>query len=233
MEYYEIIATCHLKKSFKFSKAGEKIGKYISKTMLQDIELSELHEENRFKYYCFDNFYPLEQDKIYKEDRIYIFKLRCLNKEFAEKMKNYLPKTESFDFKVLSVELKRIYRRNIIELYTLTPVVITLDDNKQWVLGDNFSLIEDKIQGNLEKKYNEYFNEKIVPIQNFIQRIEVLNKKAYSLNYKSTKILGNKFRLFINEDEVSQKLAFIAEATGLGEKSSSLGTGFCNAKYLR
>lgn len=40
------------------------------------------------------------------------------------------------------------------------------------------------------------------------------------------RLFGNKFKIVPNEDEVSQKLAFVALACGLGEKQS-YGGGFC------
>jgi len=93
-------------------------------------------------------------------------------------------------------------------------------------------LLQQRLQANLEKKYKGYYKNKLVPEQSFIQMIQVQNSKPISYSYKNIKLLGNKFRIIVNEDSVSQKLAFIAEATGLGEKSSSAGMGFCNANYL-
>ena len=54
-----------------------------------------------------------------------------------------------------------------------------------------------------------------------------------SFFYKNTKLLSNKFKIVPNDDVISQNLAFIAEATGIGEKSSSAGLGYCNAQYLK
>ena len=42
----------------------------------------------------------------------------------------------------------------------------------------------------------------------------------------SFRFFGNKFKIIPNEDEVSQKLAFVALGCGLGEKNS-FGGGFC------
>ena len=53
-------------------------------------------------------------------------------------------------------------------------------------------------------------------------------KKTDNKTKKVTEVrfFGNKFRIVPNEDEVSQKLAFVALACGLGEKNS-FGGGFC------
>ena len=42
--------------------------------------------------------------------------------------------------------------------------------------------------------------------------------------------MGNKLTVLVNGDEASQKLAFMALGTGLLEKNSSNGMGFCIAK---
>jgi len=56
------------------------------------------------------------------------------------------------------------------------------------------------------------------------------NKYPHSIHMKkgnnNVRFFGNKFRIVPNEDEVSQKLAFVALACGLGEKNS-FGGGFC------
>ena len=48
-----------------------------------------------------------------------------------------------------------------------------------------------------------------------------------AVKYKNIKFIGNKFKVWVNEDEKSQKLALIAMACGLGEKNTIVGTGFC------
>ena len=78
--------------------------------------------------------------------------------------------------------------------------------------------------------------------QNFIQLLEIKNKTPQTIEISKVdrvkakkskfRLFGNKFRIVPNEDEVSQKLAFVALACGLGEKSS-FGAGFCVAKGLR
>ena len=46
---------------------------------------------------------------------------------------------------------------------------------------------------------------------------------------QKSRLFGNKFKIIPNEDEVSQKLAFIALGAGLGEKNS-FGAGFVIAR---
>ncbi|MCK4440354.1 MAG: CRISPR-associated protein Cas6, partial [Sulfurovaceae bacterium] len=92
------------------------------------------------------------------------------------------------------------------------------------------------LHDNLEKKYFDFYGEKLLPHQNFIQLLEIKNIKPQTIwttkNGKSFRFFGNKFRIVPHEDEVSQKLAFVALACGLGEKNS-FGGGFCISKGLR
>ncbi len=48
---------------------------------------------------------------------------------------------------------------------------------------------------------------------------------------KEVRLFGNKFKIIPNEDEVSQKLAFVALGAGLGEKNS-FGGGFCSYRNM-
>jgi CRISPR-associated endoribonuclease Cas6 len=104
-----------------------------------------------------------------------------------------------------------------------------------WSLEKSGDIIElqNQLQENLLKKYEEFFGEKLEANQNFIQLLEVKNHKPQSIYFTTTKnelqkkvrLIGNKFRIVPNEDEISQKLAFLSLGVGLGEKSS-YGGGF-------
>jgi CRISPR-associated endoribonuclease Cas6 len=95
--------------------------------------------------------------------------------------------------------------------------------------GDIMKL-QKQLHDNLEKKYVDFYGEKLQGEQNFIQLLEVKNRQPQNIwlskNGKSFRFFGNKFRIVPNEDDVSQKLAFLALSCGLGEKNS-FGGGFC------
>ena len=94
----------------------------------------------------------------------------------------------------------------------------------------------------LEKKYQDFYGESISSEQSFIQLLEIKNRVPQTIqttkrDKKSGKVssfrfFGNKFRIEPNEDEISQKLAFVALACGLGEKNS-FGGGFCLSRGMR
>ena len=229
MQFYELTVTTLLQNDIGFTESGEKIANLISSAMLLDNELAAKHVQRGYKHYVFNNLYPIESDKVYKAGRVYIFKIRTLEESFINKIKILLPTVVNRYFKILAIEYKVHRKRHISELYTITPAVATVD-NRHWMAGDDFLLLQERMQMNLEKKYKAFFGEELKPNQSFIQYIEIINDKPMLYRYKNTSLIANKFRLHINEDEVSQKLAFVALATGILEKNSSAGCGFCSAR---
>ncbi|HCL4546864.1 CRISPR-associated endoribonuclease Cas6 [Clostridium botulinum] len=231
MVYSQVKITAFLKKNIKFTQSGEVIGKIISKAMLLDEELKAMHKNREYKY-VYNNLYPVEKTGIYEEGRVYIFNIRSFNKKFISKIKKLLSKVNSEFMRILAVEENSINQKYITELYTMTPVIVTVN-NKPWLLNDgDLMFFQKRLQDNLEKKYKEIFGQELDTKQSFIQGIEILNEKPMVFQYKGIKLLGNKVKIVVNEDEQSQKLAFIATGMGLGEKGSSVGAGYCHAHYL-
>ncbi|MBD3830019.1 MAG: CRISPR-associated protein Cas6, partial [Arcobacter sp.] len=142
---------------------------------------------------------------------------------------------------VINVEKKDIKQYFIKELYSATPVIVSDRRDSQgkqlfWSLYYNgdISSLQKRLQNNLEKKLKQFYKEEVNDSNSFIQEIELKNEKPQSIYFKTTKnskekivrLIGNKLRIVPNKDEISQKLAFLSLAVGLGEKSS-LGGGFC------
>lgn len=242
MKIYELKCTAFLKQDITYKNSYDILSSYINFSFLGDEELKELHEKKGFKNYSFGNFYPPSKDKIYKNGNTYTFNIRSFNESFIDKLSKLLRENiNNKYFQVVQANKKVINRFFINELITLTPTIVTIkkEDGKYdfWTTkkdGDILKL-QKQLQDNLLKKYEDVFNEKLEPIQNFIQLMELKNHTPQSIYFRkkindkkqiNVRLLGNKFRLLINEDEVSQKLAFTALACSLGEKSS-LGGGFC------
>ena len=230
MHYFELTTTAYLLKNVAFNEVNEKIAQLINKAMLNDEKLAVKHEENKFKNYVFDSLYPREKDKIYKAGKIYVFRIRSLEEDFISKIKQLLHNTTTDYFKVIAGEIKRYEQRAIKEIYTVTPALATIN-NHFWISGDDIMLLQDRIQINLLKKYREFFNVEVQKEDSFIQYIEIKNKKPIAFNYKNIQFIGNKFIIKVNEDDLSQKLAFLALGAGLLEKNATNGMGFCIAKY--
>ncbi len=233
MKFFELTFTVILKMNIRFELSNEQIGKIINKAFLQDAELAELHAVNNFKYYVFNSFYPIENDGEYKAGRAYIFRLRTPDAALSAKLKSLLPKTENDLFTILTVQFKTTNQSYISNIYTMTPVVVTLENNEYWTQKHDLMLLSKQLQDNLEKKYKGFYQGSEAVPKSFIQRIELLNEKPIAIIYKNIKFLGNKFKIWVNEDEASQKLAFMAMACGLGEKNSAVGAGFCTGGQNR
>lgn len=244
MRYYELICTAYIKQDIPLRESFEAVSKYISFAMYQDETLKSVHEKRGYKYYSFDNFYPIEKAQVYQRGKTYQFKLRSLDKSFIEKLcKTLRHNIDNPHFLIVDTQKRVITQSFVSELYSLTPVIVSLENALYWTIekdGDIMKL-QKHLHDNLEKKYHDFYDDKLVSTQNFIQLIEIKNRVPQTIwtskldaNQKRVvfKFFGNKFRIIPQEDEVSQKLAFVALACGLGEKNS-YGGGFILGKGLR
>lgn len=227
---FELIVTTLLKEDLHYEDSLQLIGSFINKAMLQSEKLKALHERKGYKNYVFSNFYPFEKDKIYKSGRVYVFRLKSLDYRFLKDLKEFLPIVKNSFIQILSSEYKQLPQKHIVDLYTVTPVVITVD-NKPFLPEDSLDVLCNRLQANLEKKYKAFYGEELFT-ESFIQRIEFINRKPIKTRYKGIRLLGNKFKITVKDDEKSQLLARVAIGAGIGEKNSALGCGFCFANYL-
>ncbi|NLJ98626.1 MAG: CRISPR-associated endoribonuclease Cas6 [Tissierellia bacterium] len=229
MQYYELNCTAYLLKDIYFDEANERIGSHINNGMALDNELLRTHQAKGYKFYVHDLFYPRESDKIYKKGRVYMFKIRSIDNELISKIRKVITQVEPRDFQILAIELKTYRQSFINQLYTVTPAVLTVD-NRFWIKGNSMELLTRRIQDNLIKKYQDYYGETIETEESFIQGIQIKNHKPIGLKYKGIRLMGNKMSILVKEDKLSQKLAFMALGTGILEKNSSNGMGFCIGK---
>lgn len=207
--------------------------------MAQEPSLKKLHEEKSSKHYTFGNFYPIEKEQVYKKGNSYQFTLRSLDEQFIDTLSKTLrANIDNPNFLVVETYKRVIKQFFISELYSATPVIVSTSKGMYWSIdkdGDILKL-QKQLNYNLEKKYKSFYGKSIKGEQNFIQLLEIKNKYPQSIymtkNKKDVRFFGNKFRIVPNVDEVSQKLAFVALACGLGEKNS-FGGGFCLGRGLR
>ena len=237
MKIFELRCRVYLKRDISFGDSFDAISKFISFSLTREPLTKDLHHKRGYKYYSFGSFFPIERDKVYKRDKIYNFIVRTIDSNTAKAMSDSFRKNiNNPSFQVLKIDTKVIKEFFISELYSATPVIISLEDSRfQWTLQKSGDIIQatQSLHNNLEKKYKDYFKESISPTQNFIRLIEIKNQKPQKILFtkegKRIALFGNKFRIIPNEDSTSQKLAFLALGVGLGEKNS-FGGGFCLAK---
>lgn len=230
--YKELKIAIYLKHDVRVDECGYMLSKLLSDVMAKDEDLLELHKRTGFKYYSFDNLYPLAKNEIYTQDSIYTFRLRSINEHFINKIRSLLCDYENNDAKIIMASEKKFYKRQISEIFSLTPIIVTLKKRENGFNPEKLKDIQDDIISNLVHKYNSYYGENI----QFEDAAHMFlmgqrSSKLISVKYKDIKLLGIKYKFKVAPDDISQKLAFFAEAVGLGEKSSSCGAGFCHALY--
>lgn len=241
MKIYSSMHKVFLKKDIDFMDSFDILSKYISYSLCQMEDYKQIHNQNRYKHYNFSTIYPPQKDKVYKKGEIYSFIIRGLDEKFIKELSTKLRENINNPYlQVLDSKLKTTNQFFINELYSISPTIVTVkkEDGKRqfWTVqsdGDIMKLIK-QLQDNLEKKYKDFYKQNIKPTQNFIQLIEIKNQKPQSIYFRKTtneqekrvRLFGNKFQFVINEDEVSQKLAFLALGSGMGEKNS-FGGGYC------
>lgn len=238
MKYFELTCIAFLKKDIEFNRSFEAISKYISFSMAKS-GLLDTHNKSGFKHYVFGGFMPFEKDKVYKKGSTYKFTLRSLDESFINKLSHSLSENiNNDDFLVVQSSKKSIKQFFISEIYSATPVITTLKNEKYWTMRESgdIMLLQQQLHDNLLRKYESYFSEKLQTQQNFIQLLEIKNRVPQNIiihkDGNKVTFFGNKFKIVPNEDEVSQKLAFVALACGLGEKNS-YGGGFCLGRGMR
>ncbi len=241
MQYFELTCKAYLKSDLLFERGFEKMSKFINFAIMRG-EQKALHEKIGFKYYSFGGFRPFKEDiknKMFKGGNIYDFTIRSLNEGFIDSIAPAL--RENIDnphIQVLQTTKKTINQYFISELYSVTPVIVSVENGKFWTMDESGDIVQlqKQLHDNLEKKYKTFYGEDIKAEQNFIQLLEVKNRVPQNIiihkDGKKIRFFGNKFRIVPNEDEMSQKLAFVALACGLGEKNS-YGGGFVLNRGMR
>ncbi len=238
MNLFEIKVSLILKYEINYIRSLEAISKLISSALCKT-SLKELHNKKDFKFYSFSNFLKIFSDGIYKTgENEFLF--RTPDERILKELSGTFFGYEDEFFKIKTVSIQIISKKPIKSLISLNPVIVTYTpkDSKplQWTFESEAGLeyLLKTLHNNLIKKYEIFYNEKLPDTDNFIEMIQIKNQKPLSLvyhkNQKEFKLLGNKFYIVPKENEISQKLAFLALSAGLGEKNA-LGGGFCKGYF--
>lgn len=227
MEYYELVCTTMILEDIKNVDVPYYINKNISMAMLLDNNLKILHKNTDFKYYTFSNFYPIEKGKTYEKSKIYVFNIRSIDLNLIMKLRRVL-NIAKLDFKILATQIKKYKQKHVTEIFTLTPVVSTID-KRYWTSENSLEDMIKNICKNTVRKYNKYYKTNMTDEYVFVDGIIKTNQKPIKIPYKNTSFIGNKFRLIIKTDKISQDLAYFAISVGILEKNSA-GCGYCTYK---
>jgi CRISPR-associated endoribonuclease Cas6 len=222
MKYYELNIKVDLKSKLHFQKAPEAISKLISTALINQGYTQ--HNKPIPKQYVFSNLGKAE-DGFFNEGNI-IF--RSFDEELVKKVFDSLFLYEDNIFKVTDFSFDTKYYKPIKAIISMNPVFVKLKNESFWTIERSGNLIDlmEALQRNLIRKYEMIFDEKLKVRDNFIEMLEIKNKKPMTYSYKGIKFFGNKFYIIPKSDEISQKLAFVALGTGLGHLNSTVGGGF-------
>jgi CRISPR-associated endoribonuclease Cas6 len=233
MQFYTLTVSVSLKKDIHLKDTNFTISANIRKSMLLDEELKKLHDSKRITNYVFSYPYPRENDKLYKARTAYKFQIKSFDESIIDKLKKALQDSRNLDFYILEIHKKTTKQFFVEKIYNTTPAVITVqneDKKLRCALIDDMDLdlIKKRLIDNLEKKYETLFGEPIKAPQNALMMLSIKNNLPIVTNFKKGKLLGHKFEFVFSEDEVSQKLAFLALGSGIYERNGN-GYGFCLA----
>ncbi len=240
MKFFQLKCKVYVKRDIYFLDSFDILSKFISFSLCQIEDYEKLHNENKYKNYCFSTISPPQKDKVYKKDKSYEFIIKSLDKEFIEDLAIKLRENINNPYlQVLKTEFKKIKQFHIRELYSISPCIVTVKTvegkRRFWTVQEDGDILKlaKQLQDNLEKKYKDFYGKELKSTQNFIQLLAIKNQKPQSIFFtkdgRKIRLFGNKFQIIVNEDKVSQKLAFLALSCGVGEKNS-LGGGYLGWK---
>lgn len=215
--FTELIINLELKDVLHFQYAPEKISNMLKKA-------GKIEAEK----FVFSNLGKADEDGFFKKRGS--FKLRSLDnvlmEDFLEALKDY----EDEYFKVNFITASNKYFDKIKSVYTLNPVFLKMENGLFWTFkfsGDIEEYIR-LIQDDLLDKFELYFEEKVSLNKPFIKFVHFKNNKPFTYIKDGKKCFGYKIYFEPKEDDLSQLLAFIAVANGVGHLNEEIGGGFSN-----
>lgn len=230
MNVIEIKLQIYLLKDIPQNKIQSKITSLIDGALAKENNLLMLHNSNQYKNYCFNQPYPIEKNKIYKEGNIYILTIRTIDKDLATFFNNKLVNEYNSELKALKADIKVIPKRQIQKIYSLTPIILKTDSG-YWKGVLPIDEFERRLKENLIKKYKFITNEKIEAAFDLYTDIEFKNKKPIATEYKGIKLLGDKINLEVADNPIAQELAYLSLGVGICEMNAR-GFGFLNYQWI-
>lgn len=230
MKVMQIRIKIYILADISAEKIQAEISTFLDSGLAQNEQFAELHQENKYKGYCYDSLYPVEADKVYKKDKIYTLTIRTIDTNLAKYFAEQVVNNYTASMKGIMAEIKVIPKKHIDMLYTLTPVILKCEKG-YWKDSLSLEQYEERLKVNLLKKWKQFYGEKLEENFELFTGMEFLNKCPVAVEYKEIKLLGDKLRLHVADNKTAQSLAYLAVGTGLAEMNSR-GYGFCNYRWL-
>lgn len=230
MDVFELRLKVYLLNNIAEKEALGEIANLIDTCLLRTKEYENYHNENVYKLYTYNSFYPLEADKVYKAGKIYTIIIRTIDKFLYDYFKKNLIEERTKDIKALESVSHMLTDRHIEKIYSVTPIILKTDEG-YWRKILTLKEYENRVRINLVKKYNHFTGDKLDESSPVFNVISFNNKIPIGCAYKNINLLGDKVDLVIANNKIAQELAKIAIGTGVGEINAR-GYGFVNYRYL-
>lgn len=227
---YSIRMKLYIIENISLNELQEEITSFIDNGLSKTPQFEEWHNENKYKYYCYDNLFPIEKDRVYKKNQVYTLTIRTIDINLAKYFTDYVVNTYTNKLKGLTAQVRILPRKHIDVLYTLTPAILKCATG-YWKDEMTVEQYEERMTVNLIKKWNSFLGEKIDEDFEMFTGVEFLNKCPISSQYKGIKLLGDKIRVHVAQNEMAQNLSYVALGTGILEINSR-GYGFVNYRWL-
>ena len=120
--YFDLYVTLTLPENVNYKNLNEYLSRLINKCLLQDDILKNLHEQKCMKGYVFKGLSPIEQDKVYKAGKKYIFNINIANLDKAIRFRDVLLTSDH----VISVIIRQKTFRPIKTLSTISPCIVSI-----------------------------------------------------------------------------------------------------------
>lgn len=220
----------YLSENINSNESNEYICELIDSVLAKEEKYLKMHNDIGFKKYCFNNFYPMEKDYIYKEGNIYTFKLRSVDKDLVKYIEDNMKNSYTQSIKVLNITSRVIPKKHIDKVFSITPTVMKFESG-YWRDSNSIEDIENRIIKNLKKKYKQYCGVELSDNVEVFNFIKLKNKRPIPTKYKNICLLGDKFEFKVSNNPIAQELLYLALGTGLGEMNAR-GFGFANYLWI-
>ena len=220
----------YLSENINSNESNEYICELIDSVLAKEEKYLKMHNDIGFKKYCFNNFYPMEKDYIYKEGNIYTFKLRSVDKDLVKYIEDNMKNSYTKSIKVLNITSRLIPKKHIDKVFSITPTVMKFESG-YWRDSNSIEDIENRIIKNLKKKYKQYCGVELSDNIEVFNFIKLKNKRPIPTKYKNICLLGDKFEFKVSNNPIAQELLYLALGTGLGEMNAR-GFGFTNYLWI-
>ena len=222
----EMDVKVYLLKNINSNESNCFISELIDSVLAKDEKYLKMHKDIGFKSYCFNNLYPMEKDYVYKEGNIYTFKIRSIDKDLVEYIQKNIKNAYTKAIKVLTATSKLVPKKHIDKVFSITPIILKFEDG-YWRGSHSVGDVEDRIIGNLKKKYEQHFGIELPKDIEIFNSISFKNKEPIPTKYKNIWLLGDKIEFKVSNNPIAQELLYFALGVGLGEMNAR-SFGFTN-----